>query len=106
MMDKAESNLAEHEFIVGKFYLNRKAPLAALDRFQRIVDRYPHYREMDKIYYYLGRAQLKLGNDDEARVYLDKLLREYPDGEFVRGARRELSKYERQGGKFDLEGSD
>ncbi|HXV76411.1 MAG TPA: outer membrane protein assembly factor BamD [Candidatus Polarisedimenticolaceae bacterium] len=104
MIRQAEANLAEHEFIVGRFYLNRKARLAAVERFQRILDRYPHYREKDKVYFHLGEAQLGLGNEAEARIYLEKLVTDYPDGEFARSARRELKQLDRQAPQFDVAG--
>ena len=84
--------LAEHEFMVGKFYLNRKAPLAAVNRFQGILELYPHYAEKDKLYFYLGQALLKMNNDIEARIYLDKLVTDFPDGQYVDEALKELDK--------------
>lgn len=92
MIQQAEHNLAEHSFTVGKFYLKRKAPMAAVQRFQEILDRFPHWREREKLYLYLGQAQLRAGNDTEARIYLDKLVTDYPYGEYRKTAKRELKK--------------
>jgi outer membrane protein assembly factor BamD (BamD/ComL family) len=66
--------------------------MAAVQRFQEILDRYPHWREREKLYFYLGQAQLKAGNDVEARIYLDKLVTDYPHGEFRKDALKELDK--------------
>jgi outer membrane protein assembly factor BamD len=90
MIRQAEHNLAEHSFSVGRFYLKHKAPMAAVDRFQTILDKYPDWREREKLYYYLGQAQLRAGNDVEGRIYLDKLITDYPHGEFHKDARKEL----------------
>jgi len=87
----AEANLAEHEFMVGRFYLKRKKPLAAADRFRGILERYPHYAELDKVYLYLGQALLRSNNESEARVYLDKLVTDYPDGRYAEEGRKALS---------------
>jgi outer membrane protein assembly factor BamD len=95
----AEARLAEHEFIVGRFYQQRKRPLAAIGRFRTVLDKYPAYPERDKVYLYLGRALLASKNDVEARIYLDKLVHDYPDGKYTAEARREL---ERAGGQLDL----
>jgi outer membrane protein assembly factor BamD len=92
MIRQAEHNLAEHSFTVGKFYLKRKAPMAAVQRFQEILDRFPDWREREKLYFYLGQAQLRAGNDIEARIFLDKLVTDYPHGEFRKSAMRELDK--------------
>jgi len=92
MIRQAEHNLAEHEFMVGRFYLHRKAPSAAIARFRTILDDYPSFDELDKVYYYLSQAQLAMGNDTEARIYLDKLVTDFPNGTFVDQARKELDK--------------
>jgi len=105
MMRQAQNNLAEHEFMVGKFYLNRKAPLAAVNRFQGILELYPHYSEKDKLYLYLGQALLKLDNDLEARIYLDKLVTDFPDGQYVDEALKELDKAGGRLEEFELTGS-
>jgi len=92
MIREAEQNLAEHEFMVGRFYLNRKAPAAAAERFTIILDRYPQYRDKEKLYYYLGQAQLLAGNDSEGRIYLDKLVKDFPEGEYTNRAIKDLAK--------------
>jgi len=86
----AESNLAEHEFTVGRFYLRRKKYLAAADRFRGILQNYPHFDEVDKVYLYLGQALLRSNNESEARVYLDKLVTDYPNGRYAEEARKAL----------------
>jgi len=91
MRQVAEANLAEHEFMVGRFYLKRKKYLAAADRFRGILERYPHYAEADKVYLHLGQALLRSNNESEARVYLDKLVSDYPDGPYAKEARKALS---------------
>ena len=95
----AERRLAEHEFVVGRFYSQRKRPLAAIARFRIVLDQYPSYPERDKVYLYLGRALLASKNDVEARIYLDKLVKDYPDGRYADEARRELA---RAGGQLEL----
>jgi len=92
MIRQAEHNLAEHSFTVGKFYMKRKAPMAAIQRFQEILDRFPDWRDREKLYYYLGQAQLRAGNDVEARIYLDKLVTDFPHGQFRKGAMKALNK--------------
>jgi outer membrane protein assembly factor BamD len=87
---ETKSRLAEHEFLVGQFYMKRKAFIAAIERFRGILDRFPEYDELDKVYYYLGQSLLKVDNFAEGRIYMDKLVEEYPDGRYFRQARRAL----------------
>ncbi len=92
MIRQAEGNLAEHEFLVGRFYYKRDKFLAATQRFRNVLKQYPDFEDKEKIYYYLGRALQGSGNDAEARIYLDKLLSDYPEGRFVDQATKSLRK--------------
>ena len=92
MIRSAEHNLAEHEFMVGRFYLHRKTPAAAVTRFEIVLDRYPDYGELDKIYYHLGQAELAQGHDVEARIWLDKVVKDFPHGSFYDEAVKVLEK--------------
>lgn len=92
LIDRAEASLAEHDFLVGRFYSRRKAWMAASERYRSILDRYPRYREKEKLYFYLGEALLRMNNDAEGRLYLGKLLEDYPEGRFAADAKRALGR--------------
>jgi len=94
----ARANLAETEFIVGRFYAKKKKNLAALERFNTILGEYPDYPETDKILYYMGRTLLRMNNDTKARIYLGQLVHDYPDGDYAQPARKLL---EREGAGED-----
>lgn len=91
MIDEAEKSLAEHEFKVGYFYYKRKSYLAAQERFRGILDRFPKYPEREKLYFYMGQALILGNNDAEGRIYLDKLLTDYPEGQFADDAKKALA---------------
>jgi outer membrane protein assembly factor BamD len=82
--------LAEHEFVIGRYYYKRKHYLASADRFRVILDKYPHYPGTEQVLYLLGASLVATANPDEARLYFQRLLREYPDGKFAREAREIL----------------
>lgn len=90
MIRKAEANLAEHEFLVGHFYMKRKRYDAATRRFNTVLSRYPDYADREKIYFYLGRSFVLAKKDAEGRLYLSKLLTDYPDGKYDEQARKFL----------------
>jgi outer membrane protein assembly factor BamD len=94
MMRQAKQLLAEHEFIVGRFYLKRRRYQAASERFRGLLRQYPDYNEIERVYYNLGRSLLAEDNDVEGRLYLDKLVSDYPDSRYVRRARRLLDSIE------------
>ncbi len=76
--------LAEHEYLVGHFYLRRKAWRAAKGRMDTILSAYPEYPSLDKVLYEAGLLETKLGNRDEARTLWDRLARDYPASPLVR----------------------
>jgi outer membrane protein assembly factor BamD len=76
--------LAEHEYLVGRFYNRRKAYTAAKGRFEVIVTAYPDYTKFDRVLYELGGIQRKLGNDQEAKALWARLEKEFPKSEYVR----------------------
>ena len=79
MIRQAEDNLAEHEFLIGRFYLKRKRYVAATGRFKELLERFPEYDDKEKVYYHLARSLLLGDNDVEGRIYADKLMTDYPD---------------------------
>jgi outer membrane protein assembly factor BamD len=94
MIDQAKARLAEHEFIVGRFYYKRKAWLAAAQRFKVIVEAFPEYPEMAKVYYHLGQALLRNDTENvEGLAWLDKVIADYPNGEYTKLARKARESY-------------
>ena len=79
--------LAEHDFLVGYFYLRKGSTAAALSRFIQVEQRFPDYDRKDKLYYYQAVALNRLGRKDEARGYFQKVEEEFPQSEFARKAR-------------------
>jgi len=91
---RAESNLAEHDFLVGRFYFKRKAWLSASERFRGILDRYPNFGGKEKVYYELGQTLLRMNNRTEAELYLGRLVDDYPNGRYAAEAKRLLGRSE------------
>src|SRR5215470_11519405 len=48
--------LAEHDFMIGYFYLRKGSTAAALSRFNSMEQNFPDYGAKDKLYYYQGIA--------------------------------------------------
>ena len=93
----ARSNLAEAEFLVGRFYLKRKAYPAAIERFRGVVGQFPDFIEIEKVKYYLGKTLVGEGDSVEGRLILDQLVVENPEGPYAESARKLL---EAAGGSF------
>lgn len=91
---KARSNLAESEFLVGRFYMKRKKYLAAAERFNRVLSEYPDFTETEKVLYHIGRALHLLDNDAKGRIYLGQLVEDYPDSAYAAPATKLLAELE------------
>ena len=77
------ANLAEHEFVVGRFYLRHGMPFAAMERFQFLLDTFPEYPDRGKILYHLGVSQQRLDKPEEAAKVFDRLRTEIPDSPWI-----------------------
>jgi outer membrane protein assembly factor BamD len=85
-------SLAEHEFLVGYFYMRKGATKAALSRYLEVEQRYPEYSSRDKLYFYSGQVLQRLGRNEEASRYFARLLEEYPKSLFVKKAKEKAAK--------------
>jgi outer membrane protein assembly factor BamD len=96
-IDSARTNLAEHDFLIGMFYLKKKAYMSAETRYRNILQNYPAFPEKDKLYFNLAKAQYHLGNMDDGKVWLEKLLHDWPNSEYTAIATRFLDQKAIQG---------
>ncbi|HEX8184068.1 MAG TPA: outer membrane protein assembly factor BamD [Blastocatellia bacterium] len=82
---------AKHNLEIARWYLTkRKAYDGARDRLQEIIDTYPDFSRMDEVVFLMGELHVKLGKNDEAADFYNKLLKSYPSSEFVKKARSRL----------------
>jgi len=84
--------LAAHEFLIGRFYYTKKFCIAAADRFRVVLDKYPYYSETEETLYLLGDCLMRTENPDEARLYFERLVHEYPEGKLAREAKKIIEK--------------
>jgi len=85
--NEAREILAEHEFRIGRFYFRRRGYVGALERFRTVLGSYPNYSRKDQLYLLLGRSLLAVEKNDEGRLYLEKLVAEYPQSRYASQAR-------------------
>ena len=84
--------LADHEFLVGYFYVRKGAPGAALSRFTAIEQRYPDYAGKDRLFYYEAEALKRLGRGEEASRYYSRVIEEFPASQYAKMARGRTGK--------------
>lgn len=77
------ANLAEHEFVVGRFYLRYGSPISASERFEFLLANYPDYPDQEKVLYHLGLAYQRSQKIEDARKTFDRLRTEYPNSRWI-----------------------
>lgn len=80
---KVEDRLAEHEYLVGRFYLRYRLPPAAIGRLEKVIEDYPDYSGRERALYYLGLAYRAAKRADDAQATFSKLREQFPDSEWV-----------------------
>ncbi len=75
--------LAEHEYLVGRFYLRFGLPGASVTRFEGLLKNFPEYGARDKVLLNLGLAYRALKRSDDAQATFSKLRDEFPDSKWV-----------------------
>jgi len=81
---RVKKNLAEHEYLVGKFYLRYGLTPAAISRLEGLLEDFPDYDEKAKALYNLALAYRNAKRADDAQATFSKLRTEYPESEFVK----------------------
>lgn len=92
-MQRVRGHLAQHDFLVGRFYMRFGLPPSAIGRFEHILENYPEYDERDKVLYYLCKVYLDRdaeGDDRRAREHCSKLEERFPESEYVERIPKDL----------------
>jgi len=82
--------LADHEFYVATFYLDRDNPRAAAMRLRYLLEHYSGLGLDPNALFLLARSYLELGDTKKARAALDDLIQYHPDTSLARRARSYL----------------
>lgn len=88
---KCKDTIADYEFLVGKFYMNKDSYSAAIGRFEGLVKKYPKYKNMDRVLLDLAISYRETGRNDRAAEYFTNLLDSYPNSPLAARAKEQLS---------------
>lgn len=78
----ARDQLAGKEMQVGRYYLERKEFLAAIQRFRAVVEKYPNTNQVEEALARLVEAYFALGVVQEAQTAAAVLGHNYPDSQW------------------------
>ena len=94
---EAKDRLSESEYRVGEFYLRSRMSIpGAIDRFNSILKNDPQYSRRDAVYYHMAQALVLMGQPAAAIPFLDKLLTEFEQSEYLEDARTQLDELKAQ----------
>ncbi len=79
--------LAEHEFIIARYYNRTGRHIAAVERLKELLKKYPESVHIPDHYYYLAQSLEELSQSAESCVYYNKVVEKWPSSEFSADAR-------------------
>ena len=85
---EARDRLAEHEYRVGLHYYRIRWYPGAIDRWTVLLKQDPQYSRRDAVLYHLADALVKMQRPAEALPYLDRLVAEFEQSEYLDLARK------------------
>ncbi len=87
--------LAAHEIKIGDWYLKVGHPKGAIGRYRYTIEHYPTYWNMPLVYYRLGEALHRDGQDKEAVLYFKRITQEVPGTVLAKDSHKYMSKIEK-----------
>lgn len=90
-IDLVYDHLAGSEMDVGRYYLRKNNPIAAIPRFQRVIEEYDTTTHISEALYRMVESYLRLSLKDEAKRYGAVLGHNYNDSKWYKRAYRLLS---------------
>lgn len=84
--------MAEYEFLVAEFYFKKGSYQSAINRLETVLKKFPDYKKIPLVYYYLALSLKHAGDMDKAKGYLNLIIERYPNDRITKEARKELAK--------------
>ena len=88
----ARDQIAGKEMQIGRYYLERREYLAAVNRFRTVVEEYQTTRHVEEALHRLTESYLALGIVPEAQTAAAVLGHNFPDSEWYQDSYKLLSK--------------
>jgi outer membrane protein assembly factor BamD len=86
-MQNLYNKLSSHELTVGKYYFDKERYVAAVTRFQIVLEKYQTTPAIEEALYYLAASYAKLGISESAREIAILLRHNYPKSEWSNKAK-------------------
>lgn len=96
-LDQVQDNLGLHGLYIANYYYNlsieqKKSGLkGAQSRYREVIDKYPNFSFADEALYKLAVTYLAEEETDQAARYFQKIVREFPNSEYVAKSKEQLT---------------
>lgn len=91
--------LAAHEITVGDWYLKQGQYKSAIGRYRYVLEKFPKYWNLPAIYYRLGDALSRDGQEKEALLYFTRVTQEAQGTSLAKSAQKQITRMEKREGK-------
>ena len=100
-ISEAKKQIAEHETMIGLFYLKNKNYQGATSRFIKLLKKYPKSINKEMIYYHIAQADFESGNVERGDKIVSLLANKYPESTYTTLAKKLTGQKspEKEGGK-------
>jgi len=78
--------LAKRLFYIGRFYYRTNEHLAAVPRFEELIQKYPESQLAPKSLYYMAKSNLLLDRTERARQAVQNLIENFPKNHWTKKA--------------------
>jgi len=87
---EAKDRLDQSSYLVGYFYYRQRWWPGAIDRFKSVLKEDAGYTNRDALYFYLADSLVKNKKEAEALPYLERLVEEFEQSEFLQKAQQKI----------------
>lgn len=96
-LNQVQENLGTHSLQIARFYQERYEHgngglKGAQSRLREIIEKYPNFSMMDEVLFRQGWLYIQEEEPDEAAKYFTRVVRDFPNGDYVEKATEELKK--------------
>jgi outer membrane protein assembly factor BamD len=90
-----EERLAGHGFEIAYGYYQRRSYKAAVSRLIEVMNLYPNFSGLDRLYFTLGDCYFLTFQFDQAAPYFSKVVTDYPGRKLAQDATKRLAEIEK-----------
>ena len=91
-----EERLAGHSAEIAIGYYKRRGYKAAISRLTEIMNTYPNFTGLDRVYFYLGDCYFMINLFDQAFPFFTKVVTDYPGRKTAKTAASRLAEIEKR----------